>query len=59
MATKTKTRAKAPEFPQDGEFLRLVDRLATVAFQERRNFTRERMAQAFDAAKARLGEVYE
>ena len=52
-----KPRESAPEFPADGKFQRLVELFLEVAWNEKGNYTRDRVAKALDATKARLGEL--
>ena len=53
-----KPKTPAPEFPQDGEFCTLVQSILQLLARTKSKTTAARAAQALDAAKAQLGEVY-
>lgn len=47
-----------PEYPADGKFWNVVNRLLAVAANERFNVDQDHMAQAFDAAKSKVSDLY-
>ena len=53
---KPRKRTETPKFPSDGNFENLVDRIMTVVYNEKSNFTRDRMSKALECAKSRLDE---
>ena len=47
-----------PEYPADGRFWNVVNRLLAAAANERFNLDQEHMTQAFDAAKSKVSDLY-